>query len=370
MAGYDGIQYSNRVDTMTERKLNAKVVDNILNGRTYASRLLGMGKTMMGKTFDYTIKIVDSQAGEFYTGLETLNSAASDTTITLSYAHTAFQQPAVSIMLDSFANAGETGTIDVDVYKMQEAVIEAIQKWGTSVYGTGSASQPLGLGAIVDDGTTVGTIGGQSRTTYTTLKATVTAATAGLISLTVLATLEDSIIAAGIETEEPNINNTTKTIWTLYEQLLTPTMRADYSSSGYNAIPLRGNDIAKNRAELKGAAGFTAISFRGKPVIKDDGCTSGVWFMLNERYFEWRGRTIVPTKYQGKIEKVSLGEHTLMDGTGGSAQYAPPSSVGWFYQPYQMLPQQSGQIARYHCIGQVTASQFRRQGKETGITTI
>lgn len=367
---YDGIQYSNRVDPTTERKLNAKVVDNILSARTYAARLVGMGKPMMGKTFDYPIKVVDSQAGQFFTGLETLASQASDTLITLSYSQTAFAQPAVSIMVDSFANAGPTGTIDLDVYKLEEAVAEAIQKWGTAVYGTGSASQPLGLGAIVDDGSSVGTIGGQSRTTYTTLKATVTAATAGLLSLTVLATLEDNVVASGMQTEEPNINNTTKTNWTLYEQLLTPTMRADYTNSGYNSIPLRGSEVVKT-AELKGAAGFTALSFRGKPVIKDDGCTSGVWFMLNERYFEWRGRTVVPGKYQGKISAITLGEATrTIDGVAASPQYAPPKSYGWFNAPYQMLPNQAGMVARYYCFGQVTTSQFRRQGKETGITTI
>lgn len=367
---YDGIQYNARVDSTTERKLNAKVVDNILNSRTFATRLLGMGKPMLGKTFDYPIKIVDSQAGEFFTGLENLSSAASDTLITLSYAHTAFQQPKVSIMVESFANAGPTGTIDLDRYKYEEAVAEALQKWGSAIYGTGTGSQPLGLGAIVDDGTSVGTIGGQSRTTYTTLKSTVTAASSGLMSLTVLATLWDNVIAAGIQSEVPTINLTTKTVWTLYEQLLTPTVRADYQSIGYNAIPLRGSTMGP-QVQLKGAAGFDALSFRGKPVIADDAATSGVWFMLNERYFEWRGRTIVPSDYAGKIEKIDMGlNNTTLDGTGGSRDYDPPSSVGWFVQKDQMLPQQAGQIGRLYCIGQVTASQFRRHGKETGITTI
>ena len=83
-----GIAVHNRVENTTERKLHEKVVDNVLNSRTYFSILMGMGKPFMGSTYDYTIKIEDSGLGEFYTGLETLNSSASDTTITLSYAHT------------------------------------------------------------------------------------------------------------------------------------------------------------------------------------------------------------------------------------------------------------------------------------------
>lgn len=367
---YDGNQYSNRVDATTERILNAKVVDNILQSRTYASRLVGMGKPMVGKTFDYAIKITDSSAGEFFSGMETLNTAASDTLIILSYAQTQFQQPAVNILGEAMANQGEAQTINLAKYKLDEAVAEAVQKWGRAIYGTGSSNQPLGLGAIVDDGTTVTTIGGQSRSTYSVLNATVTAATNGLVSLQVLATLEDSITRAGMASEEPNINLTTKTVWTLYEQLLTPTMRADYQSSGYNQIALRGSDIVKP-AQLKGAAGFNALAFRGKAVIKDDDCTSGVWFMLNERYFEWRGRTQVPPEWAAEgLQKVTLGEAGTIEGVSGSAEYAPPSSVGWFHMPYMALPLNAGMVARYYCFGNVTASQFRCQGKETGITTI
>lgn len=366
---YDGIQNSNRVDPLTYRKIAAKVVDTVLNGRTYASRVLGRGERMSGKTYDIPVKVVDSQAGQFFTGLENLNSAASDTLITLSFAHTAFTQPVVSLMLESFANSGPEGAIDVDTYKMDEAVAEAIQKWGSAIYGTGSSNQPLGLGAIVDDGSNVATIGGQSRSTYTVLKSTVTAFGSGQLSLTNLATLEDDITAAGIESEEPNISVTTKTVWSLYEQLLQPQVRADYAAVGYGKLPLRANDIVAP-GELKAAAGFTVLAYRGKPVIKDDAATSGVWFMLNERYFGWKGRTQVPPKYQGKIERSTLGAAKTMDGVGGSNDYAPASSVGWFHQPYQMLPQQAGQIGRFYCIGQVVGSQFRRQGKGTGITTV
>lgn len=362
---YDGAQYTNRVDNFSERKLYAKVVDSILTSKTYGARIMGMAKEMVGKTWDYTVKVVSSTQGEWFVGLESLNMAAEDTTITLSYAHTAFTQPVVSVMLESFANAGPTGTIDIDTYKLEEAKAEAIQKIGTAAYGTGTSNQMNGLGNIVDDASVAATIGGQSRNTYTSLKGTVTAS-GGALSLAKLATLEDTVTAAGIGTEEPNINDTTKTDWSLYESLLSPQVRADYSSVGYNQVPLRSSDIVKP-ADLKGAAGFTALSFRGKPVIKDDACTSGVWFMLNERYHEFRGRNVIPAKYQGKIEKIDLGEPTTYEGVGYSDM---PSAKGWFYMPNMMLPNQAGQIGRIFVIGQFCTSQPRRSGKLTGVTTI
>ena len=92
--GYDGIQFGTvgaggRIDGTTERKLHAKVVDNVLNAPTYFSRILGAGKPFLGKTEDITVDVTQDTQGEFFVGLETLQSAAVNTTATLSYAHTA-----------------------------------------------------------------------------------------------------------------------------------------------------------------------------------------------------------------------------------------------------------------------------------------
>jgi len=363
---YDGIQYGNRVDNFTERKVYAKVADNVLNSATYGARLMGMGKKFVGKTMDFTVKVTDSGLGEFFTGLETLTTSASDTTITMSFAQTGFAQPVVSIMMDSFANSGEAQTISLDQYKLEEAEGEASSRLGTAAYGTGSGNQPLGLEAHIDDGTNAPTIGGQSRTTYTNLRSTVTAS-GGTISLSKLATLEDTISASGSDTETPNVNLTTKTIWSLFEQLLQPTVRADYQAIGYPRLSVRGDSIV-SQADLQGNAGFTVLTFRGKPVIKDDKCTSGVWYMINERYLFWAGRTEVPEAYKDYLEKISLGDRKTVEGV--MSQYKLPSTNGWFFQKRMMLPNQAGMVGRIYVIGQVVGNQPRRHGKLTGVTGI
>lgn len=369
MAAYDGIAFGNRVDNTTYNKINAKVVDQVLNSRTYASRLLSMGKPFAGKTMDFPVKVIAANQGEFFIGLETLTSAAVDTTVALSFAHTAFHQPAVSIMLESFANTGEQQAIDLDTFKLDEARAEAVQSWGNAVYGTGINNQPLGLEAIIDDGTNNSTIGGQSRSTYTVLKAQVQAFTSGILSLANLDTLYDSTIASGLETEEPNLNLTTKSIWSLFNQLLTPQIRSDYTLGGGAVLPLRGTEIGR-RQELGAQIGFTVLSYRGRPLLRDDAATSQKWYMLNERYFGWRGRTTVPPKYAQWLQRVDLGRNATIDGVPASPDYAPPSNTGWFFQNYIMLPEQAGQVARLYGIGQVCGWQFRRQGKGTGITTL
>jgi hypothetical protein len=364
---YDGIQFGQRVDGFTERKLHAKVVDNILNAPTYFSRIVSAGKPFLGKTEDVTVDIVSDTQGEFYTGLETLNSSAANTTITLSYAHTAFTQPEVSIMLESFANAGETGTISLEAFKYAKAAAETLQRFGSAIYADGTANRPNGLGNIVLDS---GTIGGQSRSTYSQLSATVTAASSNKLTLAQMATLHDTISAAGLSSEEPNIGVTTKTVWSLYEQLLTPNVRTSYNEAGYPALAVRGKYAMRNKSELKNAAGFSALSYRGMPIIKDDFCTSGYLYFLNENYFDWMGRTIVPDNFKDFITKVNLGTNKSYEGTGAEALDMPSDYNGFFYQKPLMLPNQAGMIARFHVIGQLVGRGFRRQGVLTGVTSV
>jgi len=360
----DGIAPSNRIEPTTERYLVRKAVDNILESANFMSRIMGNGKPFRGKTFDIPIKITDSGLGEFFAGLEALSSSASDTLIELSYAHSAFAQPVVSIMLESFANSGPEQSIDLDVFKLEEAIAESVEALADAAYGPQAGNSPLGLEDHVDDGTNAGTIGGQSRTTYSALNGTVTAS-GGTLTLAKLATLWSNVSSAGNGTEMPTLNLTTETVWDLYEKLLQPTVRAEYASIGYPALALRGDSILKSRAELKGGAGFTALSYRGVPVIADEPCTSQVWYMLNEHYLEWRGRTIVPSKYSSVLEKVSLGSFKTLEGAGA---IKPPSDAGWFFQKQQMMPNQAGMIGRFYVIGQMIGSQPRRQGQLTGIT--
>lgn len=359
-----GITNTNRVNNTTLRKLESKVVDNVLNTPMYASRVMSMGKKFSGKTHDVTLKVIDSGRAEWFTGLETLNSQAADTTISLSYTHNAMTQPVVSIMLESFANSGAEGEIDLDMFNIEEAEAEAKQELGSAIFGTGAGDKIYGLEALVDDGTNLVTIAGQSRSIYSVLNSTVTAS-GGTLSLAKLGVLEDAITSAGNATEEPNINVTTKTIWSLYEQLLTPSVRADYVSVGYPSVPVRGNGIVKT-VDLKGNGGFTVLAYRGKPVLKDDFATSGVWYMLNERYIGWRGRYEVPSKYKNHLRKVDLGTPKTIE---GAASY-PSKYNGWFFQEMQMLPNQAGMIGRYYVIGQFCGSNFNRQGKLTGITSV
>ena len=369
MAGFsvtpDGINPSNRVEGKTLRALHGKVVDTILEAPTYLSRLMGKAKPFRGVVMDWTIKYQQSSQFEWFTGLENLNSSAEDNEITLSFAHTAGTQPKVSIMLESFANAGAEGVIPLDAYKHEEAGLEVVDAVAEAAYSTGAGDTPNGLQAIVDNGTNAATIGGQTRSSYDVLDATYTSW--GTMTLAKLATLDDACAKGGGAASVPNINLTTFADWSLYEELLDPQVRANYNSGGWPRMSVRGEGSAD--AKLGGAAGFLSLHHRGMPAIKDKKATPGVWYKLNESSFGWFGRTVVPTEYAKLgLEKINLGS---LEGMESLAKEEMPSAFnGWFYQPPLMMPDQAGTIARFYVIGQIATWRPNLNGQGHSITGV
>jgi len=365
---YDGIQFGSNQSDFNLPKLHAKVVDNVLTAPMFFSRVTSMGSPFQGLTMNWSVDVTSDTQGQFFVGLEPLSSSAVQTTIPLAYAQTAFTQPKVGVMLDSFANTGEGAVIDLDLFKYAKAGSQAMQKLGTAIFADGSANRPNGLGLIVDD---TGTIGGQSRSTYSQLNATDTSS-GGTLTLAKLATLYSAVTTSSIDYSQPTIGVTTKAVFDLYEQLLQPTVRATYDNIGFDKLGTRALTVKRGEGQGSAAAasGFDALSYRGVPIVRDDFGTSGYIYLLNERTFGWFGRSIVPDIYKGMVDKVNLGTNKAYEGVGAEALDMPSEYNGWFYQKDMVLPNQAGSIGRFYVIGQVCTWEPRRNGRLTGITSV
>ncbi len=273
-------------------------------------------------------------------------------------------------MLESFANVGTLGIINLDTFKYEKGAAQALQAIGAAIWGTGAANQMLGLNAVIDDSTTVATIMGLSRATYPVLESVITAYASGKLTLATLGTQYDSAIASGMVNETPNIAYTTKAVWTFGEQLLSPAIRASYRDVGYDRVGVREKYGQRNNASLKGHSGFNSWTFREMDFIRDDFATAGVIYMANEDYIDFKGRSEVPAEYKDVIEKVDFGTMEAYEGTGAMALELPSEFNGWFYQNPLTIPDQAGRIARFYCIGNLVPRSFRRHSKGTGITGV
>ncbi len=364
LAFYDGIQNSARVDNLGNPKLYTKVVDQVLLSPTVMTRSMFGAKAFEGKVQDIDLDVVSDTQGQWVTGLEELNMSAVSTTVRSSFAHAAFTQPQVSIMLESFANQGSLGIINLDSFKYEKAAAQVVQAIGGAAYGQGTGNQILGLEAIVDDGTNNSTIGGISRSTYAQLDAYIVTVTSNKLTLATLDTLHDNVRAAGLTKEKPNIAYTTKTVWSLYGQLLQPYVRQSYREAGYDRLTNSSKWAQRSNPDLRASAGFDGLTYRTLTIIDDDFANAGQLYMVNEDYLNWYGRSVVPDEYQGTIEHVSFGDDSTYEGTGAlAAQEMPSSNHGFFYQAPQQMPTQGGKYARFWTIGNYIASSYRRHGK-------
>ncbi|OQY38544.1 MAG: hypothetical protein B6226_03495 [Candidatus Cloacimonetes bacterium 4572_65] len=359
----DGIQYGARVTNFTSPKEYAAIVDAILNSTTFASRTMRMAKPFNKTTMRKNVKVSRTNQGQWFQGLTTLNSSAVQTTIQLEFGQNLYTAPIVDVLDEAFARETSDKTVDEPGFRYEETISETMQDLSDAMYGVGSSTMPLGLGAIVDDGTNKSNYGGQSRTTYDMLNATVTDSS-GIISLAKMATMEDAISDTG-EKETMTTWLTTQSIWNLYESLLTPTITTNASTVGYNKLGVSDFSISKP-GQLKGGLGFTALTFRGVPIIKDKACTSGVLFGLNEHYLNWYGRNKVPAGWKGELKNISLGKAKVIE----NRQKMPSSSHGFFRQSKKFMVQQAGSVERIYLVGQMLSWAPRRQGKLTGITSI
>lgn len=336
---------SNRVLTTTRYKLVPKVVDSILRSNVYATRMLEKAQKFQGYSMQFPFKYQTNNQFTAFDGFDTLSTTAVQTRVRLEFFPSFMDMPVVVALTELAKNQTEEGVLDLMALEMKSSAQDMADSVGTLFYGDGtsySSKAPLGLGAIVDDGTSVATYGGLSRSTYTTLKATKTSS-GGTLTLAKMATLWNAISDG---TVTPTIGVTDKPTWSLYEQLLTPQERITKEATLY-------------KGGLKGSTGYTGLDYKGMPILADNKCTTGYMHFLNEDFMAWYGMNIPqtePVKY--KSVDIEGNDYSNVLGLGFNW-------VDWV-RPVNGLQL----IGRVVLGGQLICENPLRQGVLTGITGV
>lgn len=365
--------FTERVLSQTRQYLLPKVVYNVLGSNVLAARLVGNGLKGKGVAVEKAIKHTLSGSASSFSGLDTFQAAQLDTKIRLTYDMRAIRQPVGVAGLEIMANQdAEVQSTDLVKEALEETQDELFDALGDYLYGTGtgnSGKDPLGLGAIVDDGTDVTTIGGQSRSTYSVLNATRTSLSGVALTLARMATLY-SAVSSGTSTSTPTLMISNETVWDLYESLLTPIVREQYSMMGYyNVTSEKGSKATRGSHEgLVGTHGFVGLSYKGIPYARDEKATAQAMFMLNENFIDWygwpaSGETTRTTGY----EPISFG-HTQVE---TSYSEAPMSNfTGFNWSGFKSPTNQFAGIADIILVGNLTSFRPNRNGKFVSVTTV
>ena len=200
--------FGTRITTTTQDKLIPKVIDTILNSNVLATRVMAKAKKWSGEKMKHPIKYKKNVTGQSFDGYDTLSTAATDNRINLEFDPRFYQITASIPLTEVDVNATEARVLDLVALELESSAQDMADDIGTLLYadGTGNSNKDfLGLAAIVDDGTSVATYGSQSRTTYTTIKATVTAS-GGTLTLDKMATLYNAVSSGSIRPTVANVS--------------------------------------------------------------------------------------------------------------------------------------------------------------------
>ena len=342
----------NRVTTTTQSHLMPKLVDTILNSNVFASRMLAKASKFNGERMKFPVKYAKNTTGGSFAGFQTFATTATDNRINLEFVPK-FYHMTVALPLDELSsNATEEKVMDLTATEVSSTAQDMADDIGTLFYGSGSTNDFLGLEAIVDDGTNAATYGTLSRTTYTTLRSTVTAS-AGTLSLAKMSTLYN---AATSGSQTTTLGLTTETVFSLYEQLLQPQERiaktvSMYSQSGNHSMGKIGGDLV-------GGTGFTGLYFKGFPVLADEKCTSGVLYFINEDFMDWYALPVATTKpiaYRSQIE---------------GNDYSNVTGLGFSWSDWIKPTNSASLIGHVYLGGELISANPKRHSKLTGITGV
>ena len=335
--------YGQRIQSTVQTKYLPFVVDTVLNSNVLLQRIVRASKKWSGRTLRAPIKVSKNTTGQSFRGFDTFSVAATDNRQVLEYTPS-FYQITCALPGDELSVADtDAKVLDLMKLTIQSDTEDMADDLGTIFYadGTGNGSKdPLGLAALVDDGTDVANIGGLSRSTFPTLQSTVTAS-GGTLTLAKVDTLWSAITSGA---QKPSAIYTTEAVFNLYGQLLRPQERITKDASMMKGI--------------SGGAGFTALHYNGKPILADEKCTSGAFIMLNEDYIDWYALPFFGAK--------SISYKSQVEGN----DYAAPVGLGFSWSDW-IIPANSGSVVGHiYFGGQFITTNPKRHGKLTGVTGI
>lgn len=258
------------VQASTHARIEKKFQDNLMKKTPLLMRLKDQGGMQLiggGTELSFPVIVDDGNAGS-YQGDDVLNIGRPGGLIKLTYNWKQFYSTVRIDGLEEIQNAGEEQAASVLDGRFAQAETTTANKFEEQLFGdgTGNGSKDFnGLQAIISETPTTGTVGGQSRATYSQLQNQVysTAITgfntssAGRIGMTTL--WADCVQG----TRKPNFIVTTSTIWGLYQISLTTNERF---------LP----DSLKGMVN----AGFAVVSFMDAPVTMSAYCPAGNLYML------------------------------------------------------------------------------------------
>ena len=348
--------FSEAVTSVTRNYIVPKVYDTISKGSPVLMKLLQNAKPWKtGVQYEVIIKYQDTTNGGNTGIADKLDTDRQNVRTKMTFNPKMAYKPVVIANIEQTLNQGDEQVIDLLEAEFDSQAQSLMQVMATNLWtGTGVGNSWDSIYNAADDGTNFPTYGGLLRTTYTSIKGYYLAA-AGALTLAKMATAYDAV---SIGNDTPDIIATTKALWSTYESLLQPTVRAGYTQNGYPKMNAFG--MLPRTEGLAGQAGFDVLFFRGTPVVKDEQVPSGKMFFINTNYFGFKGINIAGLK-QVNFKKSN-------DGVPAGVPGRIPSTRGFNFRDMMSPVDQLAEVGHVIYAGNFISENPRLQGQMVGLS--
>jgi hypothetical protein len=278
--------FNTAVTTTTREFILKKVYDQVTTGTPGLMTFLQkpMDEWTTGTSFKFAIKYQDTTNGGNMGIADRLDTDRQNVRVQANFNLKAANKPIVVAIAETTANMGDEQIVDLLDTEFDSQAQSLMTLMAQNLYtGNGSGNDWDSLANAASDSTLFATYGSLSRATYTAWQGYYLAST-GALTLAKLATADDAVT---IGVDSPDLALTTKAIWSTYESLLTPSVRANFSTSGYPRMNAWGG--VPTSPGLGGQQGFVYLTFRGTPIAKDEQVPSGKFFLVNTKGFGFVG---------------------------------------------------------------------------------
>jgi len=277
--------FNTAVTTTTREFILKKVFDQVTTGTPGLMTFLQKPEEWRtGTSYKFAIKHTDTTNGGNMGIADKLDTDRQNVRVQAEFNLKASNKPVVVAIAETTANMGDEQIVDLLDTEFDSQAQSLITLLAQNLYtGNGTGNDWDSLANAASDSTLFATYGGLSRTTYPSWNGYYLAST-GALTLAKLATAHD---ATTVGVDSPDLCLTTKALWSVYESLLTPSVRANFSTSGYPRMNAFGGVPAS--AGLGGTQGFVYLTFRGTPIAKDEQVPSGRFFLVNTTGFSFVG---------------------------------------------------------------------------------
>lgn len=274
------------VTTTTREYILPKVFDQVTTGTPGLMTFMQKpSEWKTGTSYKFAIKYQDTTNGGNMGIADKLDTNRQNVRVQAEFNLKAANKPVVVAIAETTVNMGDEQIVDLLDTEFDSQGQSLLTLMAQNLYtGNGSGNDWDSLQNAASDSTLFATYGNLSRSTYTAWNGYYLAS-AGALTLAKLATADDAVT---IGVDSPDIALTTKAIWSTYESLLTPTVRANFSTAGYPRMNAWGGVSGKGTG-MGAEQGFVYLTFRGTPIAKDEQIPSGKFFLCNTKSFGFVG---------------------------------------------------------------------------------